>query len=502
MKSLRTPLLIFGMLGFLVLLGLGITGRLPISSSEQANIEAFQRQCQSCHLLPDPKSLSKSVWRQSVLPEMAARTGFSIDDYNPYKFSYQENYHIKKANVYPPQPTVNLDEWEKVYHYILRIAPDTIEIPSRSGRNKELAQFRPNYVSGSAAEEAAGVTCISFQEKAFPLIGTFKGSILESDSSSSSRSFRSPVSSIAKGKDGRWLTEFGIMNPSENACGTLYLQEKGETSLILNDLHRPVYIHPEDLNDNGKEELLICEFGFHTGQLSLLTQTDTGYHKKSLLSLPGSIKVEVKDMNQDGKKDIVALFSQAWEGVRIFYQEEELKFRMEEVLKFGPGHGSSWFELVDFNQDGHQDIVMVNGDNGDYSIRLKEFHGIRLFLNKGNNQFEEAWFYPIHGSTRVISKDFDQDGDLDFAVMSFFPDWKNSPEEGFVYLENQGTEDFSFTSYTHSLLAKHNWMVMEAGDIDEDGDEDIVLGAFDILKQKGKANPGESILILQNTLSQ
>ena len=70
------------------------------------------------------------------------------------------------------------------------------------------------------------------------------------------------------------------------------------------------------------------------------------------------------------------------------------------------------------------------------------------------------------------------DGDYDFAVMSFFPDFKYVPEEIFVYLENIDPENYTFKSYTlpESLLGR--WLVMEKGDIDKDGDVDLLLGSF------------------------
>jgi hypothetical protein len=38
-----------------------------------------------------------------------------------------------------------------------------------------------------------------------------------------------------------------------------------------------------------------------------------------------------------------------------------------------------------------------------------------------------------------MAKDFDHDGGLDIAAISYFPDFKNQPQEAFIYLENKGT---------------------------------------------------------------
>jgi len=157
------------------------------------------------------------------------------------------------------------------------------------------------------------------------------------------------------------------------------------------------------------------------------------------------------------------------------------KFSEEQVLSFSPSHGSSFFELIDANGDGHLDILYTAGDNADFKPILKPYHGIYLYLNAGQNQFTERFFVPLNGAYKALARDFDQDGDLDVAAVSFFPDFDKRPEEGFVYLENQGDFQFSATSFPEVELGR--WITMDAGDVDGDGDEDILSGslAFEVI---------------------
>jgi hypothetical protein len=209
----------------------------------------------------------------------------------------------------------------------------------------------------------------------------------------------------------------------------------------------------------------------------------------------------VRDFTGDGQPDILALITQADEKVMLFTNQGNLSFSPSILTRFPSVYGSSDFDIADFNLDGHFDFVTTQGDNADFSIIRKPYHGVRIFLNDGKNQFKENWFYPMHGASEVKSTDFDGDGDHDFAVISFFPDFTNEPRNSFIYFENTGT------GYTPNTIAESNagrWLVMDASDIDQDLDKDLLLGAlnFKPLVPDSTFNGwnvnGASVLILRN----
>ena len=53
--------------------------------------------------------------------------------------------------------------------------------------------------------------------------------------------------------------------------------------------------------------------------------------------------------------------------------------------------------------------------------------------------------------------DFDQDGDLDLAVIAYYADFEHAPEKGFVYFENISKEGYKFKAYTLKKAKKGRW---------------------------------------------
>src|SRR4029077_15370304 len=142
-----------------------------------------------------------------------------------------------------------------------------------------------------------------------------------------------------------------------------------------------------------------------------------------------------------GLPDIWALFAQGDERIILYTNKGDGRFEEKNILSFPAVYGSTYFELDDFNGDGLPDILYTCGDNADFSPVLKPYHGVYIFMNDGNNNFKQKYFFPMYGCFKAIARDFDKDGDLDIAAISFFADYNNHPEESFVYLENKGGMD-------------------------------------------------------------
>lgn len=468
--------------------------------------------CGSCHLTPDPSLLDKTTWEKGVLPRMALRMGQS-DQQMTELMQHSDPDELKRliaANIFPEQPTLHPTDWQKIVAYYTSRAPD--KLPAQA-THRALQPTLPLFMAHPSDRAVDGlVTLLTYDSTTHRIwAGDARGNLYALDRrlhKSDSLHTDSPVVDVHTSRDGGLtLLNVGVLNPNDLQKGTLQSRQLDSNAPepLLTNLQRPVQATFADLNRDGHEDVVICQFGHYLGQLTWHERIPTGYRAHVLDAVPGARVAFVQDVNRDGWPDVVALLTQGDEQVAVYYNQQNGSFRKETVLRFPPVYGSSYLELTDIDRDGDPDLIYTNGDNADYSIVLKPYHGIRIFLNDGKFQFRESWFYPMHGASQTVVRDFDQDGDADIATIAHFPDFGQKPYAGFVYFENTGK--LTFVPRTFPTANRGRWLRMDAGDVDQDGDEDILLGSF--FKPAGAAHadltdgwrkPGAGVLLLENKL--
>lgn len=437
--------------------------------------------------------------------------GIQDSNHNPYKgHSYEAQYGIRLSRVYDPIPTISMEDWEKLKDYIIGHAPETLPHIEENPEVQILEQFDFKPISIDSVPGAA----ISFLDHDGNkiVVGNLDGTIKAFDYPQAGVqllfSAQSAVTAFNATDLGDYITSVGVLNPSQQKTGSLLFRQGQTIDTLASGLHRPVHSLVHDFNKNGEPEIVVSEFGHLTGTLSLLQKGANGIYKKNeLIQGPGAIRSVVRDLNKDGKDDILFLQAQGDENISVLYQKEDLSFTRDVLLRFSPLFGTSWFEMVDFNKDGHEDIITVHGDNADKTQVLKPYHGMRIHLNNGKNEYHESFFYPMYGATRSATFDYDQDGDLDIALISTFPNYQNRPVRSFVYLENTANNGFDFKVRTLPENIDGKWFLMKAADVDGDGDHDIILSAFtyyftpipEDLAQKWSRSLTD-LIVLENTL--
>lgn len=484
----------------------------PPEKNESPGGEALAKiHCAACHRYPEPELLPRPTWNDHVLPRMGYMLGI-YPDANTRAGLIEKGpggQAVLAVHTFPVAPLLDTASWEKIRDFYLSRAPEALSLPKQDSISQELPLFTvelPDYHLSPPS-----LTLVQCTENGIYIGDANSRSLYRFDGRlalQQAAKVREGAVSLNETEQDLRVTVMGSFSPTDAPSGfILNLPKTGgrAPSFILENLQRPVHSAFADLNGDGREDIATCEFAKWTGCLAWWEQLDGGRFEKHILrNKPGAIRAEVQDFDKDGLPDILALFGQGDEGFYLYHNEGAGQFREERLLQFPPSYGSSSFTLFDYNADGHPDILYTCGDNADYPPVLKPYHGIRIFQNDGKMKFEEKLFYPLHGAYGAIPRDFDQDGDLDIASVSFFPNFKNQPNESFVLLENDGQSNYQ--PYTFPQAGLGRWIVLDAGDIDRDGDEDIVLGslAFEVIPDNGEVEQwvkyGIPFVVLRNQL--
>ncbi len=488
-----------------------------LSDERVAEGREFARNlCATCHLEPKPELFSRETWQIGVFPWMAYILGFAPELFqgNP------EHPAIQRSGAVLTQPPMSGDDFGKIFAYYYKNAPvDPPPQPPRPALQRGLPGFRPKILTYRQREPMALSVRFDPTSKNL-LVGDGLSHTLDrvkpdGTTLQSAAIGRFPVG-IEPTEEGVYVTCIGDFFPSERATGKIVRLARKDGRLepattVLDNLHRPAHAQSADLNGDGARDWLVAMFGYYTGKLAWFEgQADGTFAEHELYPKPGAVRTEIRDLDGDGDPDIAALVASAIEGFFLFLNDGRGNFEQRLAFMRQPAFGHTWFELVDMDADGDLDILTANGDSGDFPSPPRSFHGVRIYLNDGKLGFTERWFFPLHGATKAVARDFDGDGDLDIAATAYYPNFASAPEEGFVYLRNDG--NWNFVPHTCEQAKAGRWIAMEPADVDGDGDIDLVLGS--VRRGAGRTayvpeelnrrwlSEGVSLMLLENTTTQ
>lgn len=442
-----------------------------------------QQKCTGCHKMVPADALTQAVWINHTLPHMAEFLHVSV---------YGGSQYFKKD----PRDTIgiSLQNWLAIVAYYEKVAPkqliaakrpvplttdwagfslkkpDDVPLPSVY---TSMVKYNPETHKIYSSDLSRDRIYEWGQDlKPHPIINDLPSPVVDA-----------LFTKDYNGKPQSIFTCIGEIEQMDFPNGRIlsYNLKGGDAdpaqTLVASDLARPVQTSEGDFNKDGLADLVVCGQGKKTGGVYLFTQkTDHSYNQTNITDKPGAVQAVTGDFNDDGWPDVMVLFGTGDEGLWMYLNDKKGGFSAKNLLRFPPVYGSTSFQLADMDHDGKPDLVYTCGYNYHDSRILKPYHGLYIFKNIGNWNFKQQWFYPINGCTKAIAADFDGDGDLDIATSAFYADLKDSPDEGFVYFEQD--KPFTFKPHLIPVSKYGRWMCMDVGDYNNDGKPDIILGNY------------------------
>lgn len=434
--------------------------------------------CTKCHQLVPVNALTNDVWKFHTLPAMSHYLGLST--YGPDYF---------KNN--PDSAGISLKEWQAIVSYYKKMAPVTLEthkpptalLDDWAGFSlKKPAESKYNPFTTMVAVNPYNHKIYSSDVKTEEVYEWNKDLKKRTVAKLPSVAVNASFIRDEKGGNQGLFSSIGQLEPVDFPNGKVTrvdLDAKGivTPTLIASELARPVQTIAGDFNKDGLTDWVICGQGYRAGGVYLLKQNaDHSFSQSNISNRAGSVQAVAGDFNNDSWQDVMVLFGSGDEGLWLFLNDHKGGFTGKELMRFPPVYGSSSFQLADLNHDGKLDLIYTCGYNFYDSRILKPYHGLYIFTNEGDWKFKQSYFYPINGCTKAIATDFDGDGDLDIATVAFFADLKNNPAESFIYFEQD--KQMSFKPHAIPVSKYGHWYSMDVGDVNNDGQPDIVLGNY------------------------
>ena len=246
------------------------------------------------------------------------------------------------------------------------------------------------------------------------------------------------------------------------------LTYRNQAGVLIADSEAPVGRSPRevvaaDMNDDGYPDLAVINRLSTDISILITVPGNTGFSVlDGVYPVDGEIAaLEVMDFNDDGYDDVVQTHSGTWE-VSVRFANPDGTLQDPQIQQLG--EVPSGTEITDINNDGIIDMVSCNlADPGSISIRLG--------LGDGEFGAEETFYLPdeFHGRLlSIVTADFDGDGTMDLA--SGYADCR------LCFWRGVGDGTFTFSS-AHRFV--HEPLDMVVADFDSDGDLDIAGVGFE-----------------------
>ena len=460
-----------------------------LTEADQVAVERF---CGDCHSPPDPTGIPKDGW------ESVVSLGFEMYD-NSRRFDLELpikphvlNYYRNRApdslpapSLAPPTPADTLSFTQKSYSVF----------QDKLNTNLEAPPAISNISYYDTSEDGSPVVMVCDMS-----VGAVYEMKLNGDTAEYGRlsyvNHPSKTTQTDLNQDGTpdyLVGDLGEFLPADHQQGrVLWLNPTEDASTgefevheIMTGVGRISDIQPADYDSDGDLDLIVAEFGWrHSGHLFYFENLGSGtsvpeFKMTELDDRHGYIHTPTLDFNGDGHMDFLTVISQEHECVELFLNRGDGTFRRQMVFAAdNPIFGSTGIDLADMDQDGDIDILYTNGDMFD-SFYLVPYHAVHWLENKGDGGWEQHELAKMPGIHRAVAGDMDNDGDMDIVcgclISNALEDINIDKLDSLIWLEQTAPGEFKSWSLE---TGNCNHATLDLADFDSDGDIDIAVGQF------------------------
>ena len=442
-----------------------------------ATAEVVKQFCTSCHGFAEPSTLPRRVWVSEISKMYAT-------------------YWERAGGV------AIAGEAEEVLRWFEQHAPEEVELPHPLPASRQRSVEIVDRVISGAAPQVSFVQIAALRDG--PLLDRItcdfkRGVVIQAeDPESEPASVQGRVPFPARAcvvdldQDGRRdvvVASLGGPLAEDHDFGGVYWLRQLETGefevrIVLDRVGRVSDVKAADLDGDGDMDLAVAVFGWNrTGKVLWLEQAEDGsFGQHELDDRAGGVALQLADMNEDGRLDVVVYMAQEHEQFMLFESRSGGDFQAHLMWDSGnPDWGSNGFEIADMDADGDLDVIAVNGDVLDNGV-AKPFHGIHWLENNGLLEFRHHQLAVFPGAMVVRVADMDGDQDLDVVSGSMLPaDVLNldhgESRDAVLFLEQRQPGQFEAFSL---LQGKTDVAALDVGGVGSDGRRQIMLGHFSL----------------------
>ncbi|HMJ48777.1 MAG TPA: FG-GAP-like repeat-containing protein, partial [Ferruginibacter sp.] len=237
-----------------------------------------------------------------------------------------------------------------------------------------------------------------------------------------------------------------------------------------------------DLNADGKPDLVVANYNSSTISIFRNQSEIDNINLAPKIDLPAGAtphSISIKDINGDGKLDIILLNStlsgSGENTVSIFKNTSTTgNISFNSRITFLSGYSPGELTIADMDSDGRPDLVVTN-----YGSSINGYENVSVFQNNSSNgaiSFFDKVFYSVNYSGvsalsfiyAIAVGDFNSDNKPDIVVGNesgqYFTILKNESTPGFINLSMQQYAGYFYGDYNSIVVA----------DFDKDGKDDIL----------------------------